>query len=155
MEENSDISIRKADESDIEFLFNLRNRPDVFKYFKSPRKVEYDEHVKWITPIINNQRPEVYLYVILCNNERVGQVRFDLLDKTAEISISVLLDYRGKGIADSALKQGIDIMKEKGIEKVSAEVEKENLNSIKFFKRVGFNEIKENKEYRIFEYNLK
>ena len=54
-------TLRKVNQSDINFLFNLRNQEDVYKYFKNPKKVEYEEHIDWITPIINQERQEIYL----------------------------------------------------------------------------------------------
>jgi len=158
MDKNYDVRIKKADKFDIRFLFNLRNQSDVYKYFKSPKKVEYEGHIKWIRSRINNQRQDIYLYVILCDNKKVGQVRFDLSEemvKVAEISISVLSKYREKRIASSALKQGIEKIKKKGIEKIIAEIHINNIPSLNFFKNFGFIETKQEGEYKIFDYELK
>jgi len=158
MKENSKTNIRKVNETDVNFLFNLRNRPDVYKYFKNPREVKYEEHINWISPILNNQKKDVYLYIILYGHERVGQIRFDLLNelnKPAEVSISVLSEYRGKGIATSALKQILDIIKEGGIKKIIAEVKEQNQYSIRFFKEAGFEEKTQEGGYKIFEYDFK
>ncbi len=152
------VKIEKADKFDIGFLFDLRNQPDVYKYFKSPRKVEYNDHIKWINPLINNQRQDIYLWVILYDDNKVGQVRFDLLEeieKVAEISISVLSRYRGKGIASYALKQGIERIKKKGIEKLIAEIHIKNLSSLNLFQNFGFIETKQEGEFKIFDYELK
>jgi len=130
------IFLRKANFSDIEFLWYLRNRPDVYKYFKDGRVVSWQEHINWITPIILGKSPKDVL-IIQGGGQPVGQVRFDR--KNFDFSISVLKEFRGKGIAASALALAIkQIKKEKKAKKMIAEIHKKNIPSIKLFKKTGF-----------------
>ena len=154
--ENTDFSLRKVNKLDIDFLFNLRNNPEVYKYFKDPTEVKYEEHVNWISPILNNEKKDVLLYLILYKNERSGQIRFDLLEEN-NVGVSISLDpkYHGKGIASYALDQRKIILKEKGINKIIATVHQDNLASFKLFEKKGFIEKEINNKEYIFEYKLK
>ena len=130
------ISLRKASFSDIEFLWYLRNQPDVYKYFRQARKTSWPEHIKWILPIILG-KDNKNIYVIRESEVPIGQVRFDYLkSKKAEISISLLKEYRGKGLAAKALSLAIE--KEKGTKLFIAYVHKNNTGSIKFFEDLNF-----------------
>lgn len=158
MEALPEVIITNADLSDIDFLFYLRNQPDIYEYFRNPNKIKYEDHIKWIKPIINQERQGVYLYVIWYNKTRVGQIRFDLLkedNSSVEISISILKEYRGRRIAHAALKRSIESLKREGIKKIIAEVKKQNLSSISFFKAAGFEEKTEDEEYKKFECIIK
>lgn len=151
--ENIDVKIREVNESDIEFLWYLRNLPETYRYSRNSRKVAYEEHLNWIMPILMGEKENVNLYVILCDGKRAGQVRFDLLEKqVAEVSISIFSKYWGKGVALSGMKQGMEIMKNKDIRKFIAEVKKENIGSLHFFTKAGFKSFKEDKDYQYFNY---
>lgn len=130
------ILLRKANSSDIEFLRYLRNRPDVYKYFKKARPVSWKEHVDWIMPIIlgiSNKE----LFIIRNLKNPIGQIRFDYINqREAEISISILKEFRGKNIAIKALS--LALKKQKKAKEIIAEINKDNIASIKLFERLGF-----------------
>jgi len=52
MKPSSKISLRKANFSDIEFLWYLRNQPDIYRYSRANRTISWREHIDWIIPII-------------------------------------------------------------------------------------------------------
>jgi len=70
------ISLRKATFSDIEFLWYLRNQPDVYQYSRGAQPIEWKEHINWIIPILLSQE-EKDLFIIQCGLLPVGQIRFD------------------------------------------------------------------------------
>jgi len=134
------ISLRKASFSDIEFLWYLRNQPDVYKYFKNPKSISWQEHINWILPIIlgiNNKRE---LFIIKNSTTPIGQIRIDYNNQNeAEVSISTLKEFQGKGFATQALNSVIKkIKKQKMVKRLIAEIHKENLLSIRFFGKFNF-----------------
>ena len=136
MKFSSKISLRKATFSDIEFLWYLRNQPDVYKYFKEDRPISWKEHINWIIPIILGISPRD-IFVIQKSDIPVGQIRFDY--KTSDVSVSILKEFRGKNIATKALTLTInEIKKQKKVKELIAEVYKKNLSSIKLFEKLGF-----------------
>ena len=134
------ISLRKAGFIDIEFLWYLRNQQDVYTYSRTSRPVLWEEHVSWILPILLGlQKRE--LFIIQDERIPVGQIRLDWREdkKEAEVSISLLKEFRGKGIASCALAM---IVKEvskgrKGIILI-AEIRRDNVASIALFEKFHF-----------------
>ena len=146
--------LKKVDSSDIDFLFNLRNKDYIYSISLNPKPITYEEHINWIEPIISNENENRMLYVILCGNKKAGQIRFDVLDKKiVDVNISVLKEYHGKGIANFALEEGIQKMEKKNVVKILAEVFETNPASIKFFEKQGFQRVKDVKSgLRLYEY---
>jgi len=151
------ILLRQANKSDIDFLFNLRNKNYVYKYSINANPIEHQEHLNWISPIISGEKKDRFLYVILYGKEKAGQIRFDILnEKDAEVSISILKEFHGKHIANFALEKSIPLMKEKGFKKIIAEVFEKNIASVKFFKKQEFVKVKNvEKDLWVYEYLIK
>lgn len=129
---------KKADFSDIEFLWFLRNQSDVYKYSRKNRAVSWKEHIEWVLPVILGIAPKD-IFIIKNLRIPVGQIRFDYKGKNeANVSISVLKKFRGKGFAKKAFKKVIKKFKTQKTKKLIAEIHKNNLNSIKFFEKLDF-----------------
>lgn len=133
------ISFKKANFSDIEFLWYLRNRPDVYKYSRKRRTVSWQEHINWIMPIILGFDKKD-LFVIRNLGHPVGQVRLDYgKNREAEVNIAILKEWRERGIASNTLELAIRQAKKKKKAKIlTAEVFKNNIPSIKLFGGLGF-----------------
>lgn len=68
-------------------------------------------------------------------------------DKTPEFSISLLKEYRNKGIGTALMKKMIDHLREKGYSQASLSVQKANY-AAKLYKKLGFEIISdENNDY--------
>ncbi len=138
MKKSLGISLKKAGFSDIEFFWYLRNQSYIFKHFRKKGKISWPEHINWIMPIILGLSQK-HLFSIKSGRQSVGQIRIDYKNNEAEISISVLKEFQGRGIATEALILGIRrIKKEKKIKKIIAEVYKNNSASVKLFEGFGF-----------------
>jgi UDP-2,4-diacetamido-2,4,6-trideoxy-beta-L-altropyranose hydrolase len=87
------VQVRKIESRDIEFLWYLRNRPDVYRLFSTPRPVSWEEHVEWVMPYMLGLK-EGDLFVIEFEGTSVGQVRIDYNENEGVMSISVLSDFR-------------------------------------------------------------
>ena len=138
--------LRKANSSDIEFLWYLRNQPETYRYSRQNQTVNWKEHIEWILPIIlkiNNKE----LFIIKNLETSIGQVRLDWMEsKKAEISISILKEFQGKGFANKSLSLAIkQAKKEDRAKSLMAVIHEENLTSQKLFERLNF-KLKEKKE---------
>jgi len=136
---NSNIIVRKATALDAKFLWVLRNNPTVYKFSRNSNPVEWDEHIDWLMPIIEN-RSNKRLFIIEVENEKAGQIRFDSMGNGEfEISISIAQNLRGRGVAKQGYLLALSLLKkERPVKKVIAEIHKDNEVSIKFFKKLGF-----------------
>lgn len=65
--------------------------------------------------------------------------------KTPEFAISVLKDFRGLGIGTSLMKAMLELLKERGFQRTSLAVQKENY-AVKMYEEVGFEVCKETGE---------
>ncbi len=150
---NSRISLRKADFSDVEFLWYLRNQPDVYQYFRQARPVPWEEHIFWITPVISGLSNKD-LFVIEDSKKRIGQIRIDYLnDKEAEISISILKEFRDRGFAAQSVILAAEETKRLGRKQtLTAEVHKENIVSQKLFEKLNFKLKAEKEKHFIYEF---
>ena len=90
-------------------------------------------------PIILGQNNKE-LFVIKSLETPTGQIRFDRQkNKEAEVSISILKDFWGKGFATESLGLAIEeAKKENKISLLTAVIHKENLDSQKVFKKLDF-----------------
>jgi RimJ/RimL family protein N-acetyltransferase len=145
------ISLRKASFSDIEFLWYLRNQHYVYKNSRIHKPVDWKDHINWIMPILLGFKKKDF-FIIECSNKKAGQIRFDYKNKEAEVSISLLEEFCGRGIGSRALKLAIARI-EKKAERVMAEVKKDNTASIKLFKKLDFKRKSQKGEW--FQYVLK
>ena len=133
-----EINLKKVGSLDIEFLFELRNQVSTYRYSKDANPVAWEEHTSWIKPIVEGNSLK-NLFVILVNKEKAGQVRVDLLGEEAEVHISLVPEFQGKGIAFTAIEQAlIKINQEKGIRIFKAQTHQDNIPSQKLFIKLGF-----------------
>jgi len=131
-----EISLKKADSSDIKFLWYLRNRPETREYSFQTQEVAWPEHMNWIKPVLLGLTDKG-LFMIKDNKTRIGQIRFDRLsDKEKRISISILKEFQGKGLATKSLK--LAIKEQKQGQRLIAEINKNNVASIGLFEKLNF-----------------
>lgn len=140
------IVLKKANFSDIEFLWYLRNQPETYKYSRQSRLVNWKEHISWIMPIILGLSNKE-LFIIKNFEIPIGQVKFDYGNyKKVEVSISILKEFWGKGFATKSLKLAVKQIKKQGKgQRLIAEVNKNNVLSQKLFEKLNF-KLKEKKE---------
>ncbi len=134
-----EINLKKAEQGDAEFLFELRNEPTVFEYARNNRPVERQEHLNWLEKVLIGESNKI-LFVVEFEGQKAGQIRFDQLETGIfEISIALVPNFRGKGIGRTALQLGIEKMKiEQKAEKIIAVVNQQNLGSLRFFQKANF-----------------
>ena len=152
MRNNAKISLKKVSFSDIEFLWYLRNQPRVYKYSRQNRIVDWKEHINWIFPIILGESNKE-IFIVKKLQTPVGQIRIDYRNKNdAEISVSICDKFQRKGFAGEALNLAIKKLKnQKRLGKLTAEINKKNLPSIKLFKRFKFKLKNEKDKWVIYE----
>lgn len=109
------------------------------------KKVNIDEYVKKIL--------KGTIKVYKCNNKILGLVAGyteNIINNSAYISIvAVDKEFRGQGIANLLIKEFINDCIMKNIESINLYTHSTNINAIKMYKRLGFEENKvQNKDRR-------
>ncbi|OIO46066.1 MAG: hypothetical protein AUJ25_00775 [Parcubacteria group bacterium CG1_02_37_13] len=132
------ITLRKANQEDAKFLFDLRNNPNLFKYYKSPRPVEEKEHLTWLEKVFSGEAKK-YLFILEFEGETAGQLRIDeFRESKAEINIALQEGFQGKGLGTLALQEGVKLAKQLGFKELIAEIHQDNLASLKLFQKACF-----------------
>ena len=114
----------------------------MIKYGSSGRGVTWEEHSRWFDSVINNKNTSVF--IIENESVPIGQVRFDLKDKSYIVSIYLLEEYTGRGMGVDALRRGLELMKrEKSDREFISFIKKDNRASRSVFLKAGFDDIRD------------
>ncbi|MBU1019261.1 MAG: GNAT family N-acetyltransferase [Patescibacteria group bacterium] len=137
------LSARKANIEDAKFLFLLRNEDGVRKFFWDQKPVKWQDHLSWLEAVLHGNQKKIY--IIEKDKTPIGQVRFDIEDENAEISISISSKFHGQGYGTEALKESQEkFIKEcENIKEIHAHIKQENNASTKVFKKIGYTETNE------------
>jgi RimJ/RimL family protein N-acetyltransferase len=131
------IALRLASQDDCRQLFEWRNDPTTVAMSLVSEPVAWEDHVRWFNSVLEN--PARHLLVASDGNESFGTVRFDDIDDTAEISITVSPDKRGQGIGGLLLELAAAWAKQElGLDRILAQIKATNPASIAIFKKAGY-----------------
>jgi len=134
--QSENLTIRKATESDLLFVFNLSNESLVREnsYKSDPIKIE--NHKKWFINQINEENSLFYIFEY--DSVPVGQVRFSLNDEYSIIGISISERFRGRGFGPKSLTLAVAEYFRNNNLPILAYIKKSNIASVKSFERAGF-----------------
>lgn len=135
------INVRQATEEDCKLVFSWVNEPEVRKASFHTEEIEWQEHTNWFLQKIKN--PNSLILIFEVDGKPAGQIRFDKNGEFFEIDYSLDIRYRGRGLGKAIVSLGISEIKSKYKQsiKILAKVKKDNANSAKIFRNLGFNEI--------------
>jgi ribosomal protein S18 acetylase RimI-like enzyme len=131
-------TMRIARVEDIHSVFELSNELDVRENSFHHEKIKYRSHKKWFLNKITDNN--VLFLVSLVNGDFAGQVRFEITTDESLISLSVVNNFRGKGVGSFLIKEGLKQLKQvkPEVKKVFAYVKEDNKASVRLFKKNGF-----------------
>ncbi|MBW2996317.1 GNAT family N-acetyltransferase [Candidatus Woesearchaeota archaeon] len=132
------IKFRSVEEKDCNFLLGLRNDPVVVRNSIVSEPVDLETHKKWFRESLKN--PNRKIFIIVFEGKDIGQARFDRQDiNSAEISISIISDYRGRGLGSKVIKEACRFAFFKlGYRGIIAQIKNNNIASSKSFSKAGF-----------------
>lgn len=138
MDINTLIKIRSAEKCDIDRYFQWANELSTRKNSIHSNTIDIKIHQTWFNQKLQDER--CYLYVGQVDTVAVGQVRFELFDDVAEVSFSIDVEFRGKGIGREILKTAIIEFSHAcpRIRYIQAIVKSDNVASNRIFSRLGF-----------------
>lgn len=131
------IALRLATQADCRQLLDWRNDPITVAMSLVAEPVSWEDHVRWFESVLAN--PNRHLLVAEDSQLKYGTVRFDEIDDTAEISITVSPDLRGQGVGSKLLDAAAVWAKnELGLDRIIAQIKANNPASIALFKKGGY-----------------
>ena len=98
--------------------------------------ITWDNHVEWFKSKLVDKKCSLYL--ILVNDNPVGQVRFDNEGNYARIDYSVAKQFRGRRLGKSLLDFAIKEFYKYSKQKILGEVLPDNISSARIFESLGF-----------------
>ena len=152
---NTDLHLRTAETSDALLFFSLRNEPEAIAYSCAGKPLEWSNHLAWFEKAIHS--PEKLLLVIEHCDTAIGYIRFDIdtQNSIANVSLAIIMEYRGKGVSKWLLKNGIEHYLTKHKSKlIHADVHIDNLPSKALFEGAGFESVSEVEQFISFELDL-
>jgi len=134
----SEVQIQLVKEEDCKLLWKWVNDPQTRNASFHSNPITWAQHCQWFTDKLNSSDCIMYLFSINQNNQ-FGQVRFDIKNNTAAISLSIAKKFRGIGMSSEMIKQAcVQFFRGSKIQTVHALVKEENMISINAFKKAGF-----------------
>lgn len=140
LENPSNVSIRPVNWGDSSLLLSWRNNSDVRNWSRDSTEIDDVTHEKWFRAWMSNQQQQGYFFVIEHLGRPAGMIRFDMkAHKLFEVSVLIESNFRGKGVAKSAIKVAINHIRDASPEFVLiAAIHERNLASINLFSGLGF-----------------
>ncbi|MFC1644079.1 GNAT family N-acetyltransferase [Candidatus Omnitrophota bacterium] len=131
------LSFREAALGDCDLFYKWRNEELVRANSFNTGIVDYDEHAKWFHGKIDNDRCK--MFVLTIEEKPVGQIRFDMKEEAAEISVSICSEYRGRSLGKEGIKLLSDhIISNNYAKKILAYIKNGNDSSLKAFIATGY-----------------
>lgn len=140
-------ALRPVQESDVRVLYDWRNDELVRKNSFNEDKINFEEHKAWFASMLKN--PNVFFYVLLADENPVGQIRLNKINDSCVVSYSIAAPYRAQGYGKLILQ----LIENECVQKNFASslvgyVKKNNVASQVIFKSLGYSESYENSFYR-------
>lgn len=132
------IEVRKIFPSDAALLFNWANDKEVRKNAINSAPIEWNDHINWFNNKIASD--DTLIYIGSLNNEPIGQIRFDRVNKNYIVDYSIASDFRGRGLGALLVSSGIDTLFNTICKPLNiiAYVKPENIASGKIFEKLNF-----------------
>ena len=147
------ILLRPLQLSDLDFLFEIENNKENWKYGTENKQYTKEE----LTNYIANAKQDItnagqFRFVIDFENTPIGFIDlFDYTTDSAGVGVIIAKNYRRRGFAKEALHLlSIYSFETLNLKKLDCNIEKNNLRSIKLFTSCGFELEKEEKELQYF-----
>ncbi|OPX84996.1 MAG: Acetyltransferase (GNAT) family protein [Pelotomaculum sp. PtaB.Bin104] len=150
------VDLRPVCQEDCQILFIWANDEVTRANSINTSVITWNTHMQWFREKMDSLKS--CLYIITDNDKPVGQIRLDIVDEgSAEISLSVAPQHRGKGYAALGISLALQkVMRDGFCYRVVAKVKAGNKASVKSFINAGFkysgDKIVQNTHCHIFNY---
>ena len=139
--EERELRLRKVRKDDCQLIWQWANDPAVRSHSFSLQPIPWSEHVVWFQS--KQQSPDCQFYIVLDRQERaLGNIRFDISQNEAVVSVTIDRQFRGQGYGSKLIKLGSSkVLRNPKIFRLNAYVKPENEASIRAFIKAGFDEL--------------
>lgn len=136
----SSIVIREAQHSDSHSLLKWRNDPLTRSVSINSDIISPQEHEAWLASALSSNQE--LLLIGMIDNRDIGTSRFsfDLSSSEATVSINIIEEFRGQGLASDFLAASMQfcIKNKPWLQELKAEIRQGNEASVRIFTKNGF-----------------
>ena len=132
------ITLRNASQEDCRMFWDWRNEQQARYVSFHPESVPWEEHVTWFRQNLN--AAGVRMQVAIDSQHRpVGQVRYEIADGAATISVSIASEWRAQGIGSRLIRQSaIMLFATADVPLIRAYIRDINTTSMHVFEKCGY-----------------
>lgn len=132
------IKFRHAEEEDSDLIWRWANDPKVRAVSFSSKPIPWEHHIQWFAARLADPQ----CIILLATNETgtpVGQIRYDIEDNKALVSVTVDKQFRGQGLGTQLIVLSAErVFSEREIDVVLARIKIDNAASVRAFQKAGF-----------------
>jgi RimJ/RimL family protein N-acetyltransferase len=133
------IFLRDAVKDDCRFIWESANDPAVRAVSFSSDEIPWEVHKVWF----EKKLTEPSTILLLAENEqkeKIGQLRFEKKPEGYVISVSLVEEFRGKGLGSSLIQLGSEQLFQifSDADQINAYIKPENRSSIRSFEKAGY-----------------
>lgn len=133
-----DLRLRRVQEKDCRQLWEWANDPEVRPVSFATEPISWQRHLEWFNSKLRDPNAVMYLAVDSADIP-AGQVRFQIANTRAAVSISMAPPFRGKGYGKVVLAMATeDLFRSTAVTQVDAYVKPNNAASLRLFTRSGY-----------------
>lgn len=134
------MNIRRAQFSDLKFMYDCRNSLSTREMMLSQNYIYYRDHKNWLKKNLNSKT--CFIYIGLKKKTKIGVIIYKTnnLFLNADVSITIHENFRNKGLSARFLKKSIEKFKKDYIFNINliAVIKNKNIKSLRIFKKNGF-----------------
>jgi UDP-2,4-diacetamido-2,4,6-trideoxy-beta-L-altropyranose hydrolase len=133
-----DLRLRRVQEKDCRQLWEWANDPEVRPVSFATEAISWERHLEWFNSKLCDPNAVLYLAVDLADLP-AGQVRYQIDNTRAAVSISLAPPFRGRGYGTVVLAMATeDLFRTTAVKQIDAYVKPNNTASIRLFTRAGY-----------------
>lgn len=135
------VTIRPARQEDISGIVGVIRQVTSRRRYVVAESVE--QQLSGDSTLVDTDLEDQHFFVAVVDDEVVGWCGLDVpemdkLSHTAELTLGVLEEYRGKGIGEHLMERAMDWAEERGLHKVYNSIPSVNDDAIEFLERHGW-----------------
>jgi len=133
-----EIKLRAVSEEDCKLLWEWANSPEVRAASFSSEIIPWEQHAEWFRSKLSD--PHCIMYVATNGQGApIGQIRYDIRDKEAVVSVSIDRKLRGMGYGSTLIYLSSQKLRHvSDVATIHAYVKPHNEKSIRAFEKAGF-----------------
>ncbi len=133
--------LRNATEDDCRFIWESANDPVVRSVSFSSDEIPWEVHKAWF----EKKLTEPLTLLLIAEDEqkeKIGQLRFEKKPEGYVISVSLVEQFRGKGLGSSLIQLGSEKLFQTfpEVDKINAYIKPKNQSSVHSFEKAGYND---------------